>query len=183
MKLFTFFKKNVFSSFYNYFKSSNKKRGRGAVTMLPVMCWFHSLLVTVTLLLVTLLGKNCVGIKNLQFIASVHSLEKTRMQKIETCSRIYVLNSLHCIISYSVNYKLISTTLVMCQTPFYWTSNELEHVHLCHRTRTPYFWLRTIEHRTSNLIQSSLHLLNYSSNWLEHHFFEHRTNSNVFILW
>ena len=112
MKLFTFlFKKNVFSSFYNFhFKSSNKKRGRGAVTMLPVMCWFHSLLVTVTLLLVTLLGKNCVGIKNLQFIASVHSLEKTRMQKIETCSRMYVLNSLHFTISYSVNYKLISTT-------------------------------------------------------------------------
>ena len=51
------------------------------------------------------------------------------------------------------------------------------------RTRTPFFWLRTNEHRTSNLIRLSLNLLNYSSNWLEHHFFEHRTNSNVFIYW
>ena len=51
------------------------------------------------------------------------------------------------------------------------------------RTRTSYFWLRTNEHRTLNLIGLSLNLLNYSSNWLEHHFFEHRTNSNVFIYW
>ena len=84
--------------------------------------------------------------------------------------------------------------LVMGRIPFYRTSNELEHyfsnierTRTCSfvddRTRTPYFWLRTIEHRTSNLLESSLHLLIYSSNWLKHHFFEHRTNLNVFILW
>ena len=84
--------------------------------------------------------------------------------------------------------------LVMGQTPFYRTASELEHHFMnikntwtCSsigdRTQTPYFWLRTIEHRTSNIIGLSLCLLNYSSNWLEHHFFEHRTNSNVFICW
>ena len=84
--------------------------------------------------------------------------------------------------------------LVMGRTPFYRTSIELEHHFLniertqtCSsigdRTRTPYFWLRTNEHRTSNLIGLSLNLLNYSSNWLEHHFSEHRTNSNMFIYW
>ena len=51
------------------------------------------------------------------------------------------------------------------------------------RTQTPYFWLQTIEHRTSNLIGLSLDLLNYSSNWLQHHFFEHQTNLNLFIYW
>ena len=80
----------------------------------------------------------------------------------------------------------------MCRTPFYRTSNELkyhfsniERTRTCssigYRTRTPYFWLRTIEHRTSNLIGPSLDLLNCWSNRLEHHFFEHRTNSNMFI--
>ena len=82
----------------------------------------------------------------------------------------------------------------MGRTPFYRTSIELENhfsnierTRTCSsigdRTRTPFFWLRTNEHRTSNLIRLSLNLLNYSSNWLEHHFFEHRTNSNVFIYW
>ena len=84
--------------------------------------------------------------------------------------------------------------LVMGPTPFYRTSNELEHhfwnieqTRTCSsigdRTGTPYFWLWTIEHRPSNLIGLSLDLLNYSSNWYEHHFFEHRTNLNVFIYW
>ena len=88
----------------------------------------------------------------------------------------------------------ISYALVMGRTPFYRISIELEHhfsniqrIPTCSfvgdRTRTPYFCLRTIEHRTSNLIELLLHLLNYPSNWLEHHFFEHRTNSNMFILW
>ena len=65
----------------------------------------------------------------------------------------------------------------MGQTPYYRTSNELEHhfsniewTRTCSsigdRTGTPYFWLRTIEHRTSNLIGLWLNLLNYSSNWL-----------------
>ena len=49
------------------------------------------------------------------------------------------------------------------------------------RTGTPYFWLRTNKHRTLNLIGLSLDLLNYSSNGLKHHFFEHWTNSkNIF---
>ena len=51
------------------------------------------------------------------------------------------------------------------------------------QTRTPYFWLRTNEHCTLNLIRLSLDLLNYSSNWLKHHFLEHRSNSNMFIYW
>ena len=49
------------------------------------------------------------------------------------------------------------------------------------RILTPYLWCRTNEHRTSNLIELSLDLLNYSSNKLELHFFEHQTNSNMFI--
>ena len=54
--------------------------------------------------------------------------------------------------------------LVMGRTPFYRTSIELEHhfsnierTRTCSfvddRTRTPYFWLRTIEHRTSNIVR------------------------------
>ena len=34
---------------------------------------------------------------------------------------------------------------------------------------------------TSNIIGVSLDWLNYSFDWLDHHFFEHWTNSNVFI--
>ena len=84
--------------------------------------------------------------------------------------------------------------LVMGRTPFYRTSIELEHhfsnierTQTCSfvddRTRTPYFWLRTIEHRTSNLMGPSLDLLNCLTNRLEHQFFVHRTNSNAFIFW
>ena len=57
--------------------------------------------------------------------------------------------------------------LVMCRTPFFRTSNELEHhfsnierTRTCSsigdRTRTPYFWLRTIEHRTSNIVRTPI---------------------------
>ena len=71
----------------------------------------------------------------------------------------------------------------MGQTPFYRTLNELEHhfsnikrTRTCSsigdRTRTPNFWVRTNEHRTLNLIGLSLDLPNYSSNRLEHHFFQ-----------
>ena len=49
-----------------------------------------------------------------------------------------------------------------------------------HRTWTPYFWLWTNEHPTSNPKGISLDLLNYSSNWLKHHSFKHLTNSNLF---
>ena len=84
--------------------------------------------------------------------------------------------------------------IVMGRTPFYRTSKELEHHfsnierrRMCssigHRTGTPIFWLWTIEHRTLNLIRISLDLLNYSLNRLEHQFFEHWTNWNVFIYW
>ena len=83
---------------------------------------------------------------------------------------------------------------MMGQTPFYRSLNKLEHhflnierTQLCSsigdrgdRTRSPYFWLRTIEHRTLNLIGLSLDLLNYSWNWLEYHFFEIRMDLNVF---
>ena len=51
------------------------------------------------------------------------------------------------------------------------------------RTRPPYFWLRMNKHQTSNLIGLSLDLLNFSLNWLEHHFFKHRKDLNVFIYW
>ena len=59
----------------------------------------------------------------------------------------------------------------MGRTPFYRTnSNIILRTKTCSyigdRTGTPYFWLRTIEHRTSNLIGLWLNLLNYSSNWL-----------------
>ena len=40
------------------------------------------------------------------------------------------------------------------------------------RTATPYFWLQTNKHRTSNQIGPLLELQNYSSNILEHPFFE-----------
>ena len=92
------------------------------------------------------------------------------------------------------SFQFYLYVLVMGRTPFYRTLNELEHhfsnierTRTCSsigdRTRTPYFWLRTVEYRTSNLIGLSLDLINYSSNWLEHLFFEHRTNFNVFIYW
>ena len=79
-------------------------------------------------------------------------------------------------------------SVVMGRTPFYRTPNELKHHFLnmertrtCSsigdRTRTPYFWLQTNKNQTLNIIGLSLDLLNYSSNWLEHHFFEHRKNS------
>ena len=84
--------------------------------------------------------------------------------------------------------------LVMGRTPFYRTSIELGHhfsnierTRTCSfigdRTRTPYFWIRTNGYQTSNLIGPLLDLQNYSSNRMEHHFFEHWTNSNVFIFW
>ena len=84
--------------------------------------------------------------------------------------------------------------IVMGWTPFYRTSIELEH-HFSNiertrtssfvgdRTRTPYFWLLAIEHRTSNLIGPSLDLVKCLSNRIEHQFFEHWTNSNMFIYW
>ena len=54
--------------------------------------------------------------------------------------------------------------IVMGRTPFFRTSIELEHhfsnierTRTCSfvgvRTRTPYFWLRTIEHRISNIVR------------------------------
>ena len=61
-----------------------------------------------------------------------------------------------------------------------------------HRTNSNlfiYWWSNSnilflaLNKRTSNLIGLSLDLLNYSSNWLEHHFFEHRMILNVFIYW
>ena len=72
--------------------------------------------------------------------------------------------------------------LVIRRTPFYRTSNEVEHYFsnieqtwtnssTGDRTLIAYFWLRTIEQWTSNLIGLSLDLLiNYSLNFLEHHF-------------
>ena len=82
--------------------------------------------------------------------------------------------------------------VVVGRTRFYWTSNKLEHhflnverIRTCSsigdQTWTPYFWLRTNEHGTLNLIGLLLDLLDYSSNWLKLHFFEHWTNLNVFI--
>ena len=80
--------------------------------------------------------------------------------------------------------------LVMGRTPFHGTLNELEH-HFSNIERTQtcssigdwtptlYFWHRTnIEPN-----RPSLDLLNFSSNWLECQFFEHRTNLNMFIYW
>ena len=65
--------------------------------------------------------------------------------------------------------------IVMGRTPFCRTSNKLVHdfsniegtqtcLSIGNQTRTPYFWLQKIAHRTSNLIGL---LLNYSSNSLE----------------
>ena len=42
---------------------------------------------------------------------------------------------------------------------------------------------RTNVHWTLVLIRPSLDLVNYSSNRLKHHFFEHWSESNVFIFW
>ena len=41
----------------------------------------------------------------------------------------------------------------MAQTPLYRTSNVLKHVHLLVIEFEPYFWLRMIEHRTSNIVR------------------------------
>ena len=87
--------------------------------------------------------------------------------------------------------KIISKkNIVMGRTLFYWTSNELKH-HLSNIQRTQTcslvgeWWSNSIffasNEWTSNLIGPSLDLLNYSSNRLEHRFFEHWTNLNVFI--
>ena len=90
-------------------------------------------------------------------------------------------------------YSFIQLAM-MDRTPFYRTSNEFEHHFLnikrsrtCSsiddRTRTSYFGLRMNERQISNLIGLSLDLQNYSLNSLEHHYFEHPTNSKVFIYW
>ena len=82
---------------------------------------------------------------------------------------------------------------VLDQTPFYRISNVLEHHFLnikrtrtcssiSDRTWTRYFWLRTIKHRTSNLIGLWLDLLSYSSNSLEQNFFEQWKDSNTLFL-
>ena len=70
----------------------------------------------------------------------------------------------------------------MCQTPFYQTSNEprhcisnIERTRKCsssgNRTRTPYFWFRTIEHRTSNIVRpiTKNHYLTFKSNVMKIH--------------
>ena len=88
-----------------------------------------------------------------------------------------------------IHLKLI----VMCQTPFYRTSNELKHhfsnierTRTCSsigdQTRTPYFFI--LNDRTSNFEPNRTftrftNLQNCSLNRLEHHFFEHLTKSNV----
>ena len=85
----------------------------------------------------------------------------------------------------------MTNPLVMGRTPFYRTSIELEHhfsnierTRTCSsigdRTRKPYFWLRTNEHWTSNLIGLSSKLL---IELTPTSFFEHQTNSNMFIYW
>ena len=82
----------------------------------------------------------------------------------------------------------------MGRTSFYLTSKELENHYanieqtwtcssIDDETRSPNFWLQTNEHRTVNLIRPSLDLAIYSSKWLEHHFFEHQADLNVFIFW
>ena len=84
--------------------------------------------------------------------------------------------------------------IVMGPTPFNRTLNELEHhfstiepTRTCSsigdRTQTSYFGLRMNERQISNLIGLSLDLQNYSLNSLKHHYFEHPTNSKVFIYW
>ena len=78
----------------------------------------------------------------------------------------------------------IFTNVVMCRTPFYRTSNQTQTFSsIGDQTQTPYFWLRMIKHRTSNLIWPSLDLLNCLLIILGHHFFKHRTNLNVLIFW
>ena len=58
-----------------------------------------------------------------------------------------------------------------------------------HRIRTsnsntrPYFLLQTNKHKTSKFVEPIISLLNYSSDRLEHHIFEHQTNSNLFMFW
>ena len=63
--------------------------------------------------------------------------------------------------------------------------SNIERTQMCSflgdQTRTPYFLLWTKEHWLSNLIKLSLDSLKYSSNSLEHHFFEHWMNLNSSI--
>ena len=74
-----------------------------------------------------------------------------------------------------------------------WISNELEHhfsnierIWTCSsiddQIRTPEFWPRTNRHRTQKAFYY-LDLRSYSSNRLENHFFEHWTDSKVFIFY
>ena len=76
-------------------------------------------------------------------------------------SRTYSCNLFNVITMNNTNTQLsiLYQKLVMCQTPFYRTMNELKHhfsnierTRKCsstgHWTRTPYFWLWTIEHPT-----------------------------------
>ena len=76
-----------------------------------------------------------------------------------TTEQVSVANFCHFVLKPKMNLLK-----VMGQTPSYRTSIKLEHhfsiiertqtcafVH--DRTRTPYFWLRTIEHRTSNIVR------------------------------
>ena len=92
--------------------------------------------------------------------------------KIGTCMILGIIQAAIQLEKFWLHFILL---LVMGRTPFYRTSIELEHhfsnierTRTCSfvgdRTRTPYFWLRTIEHRTLNLIELSLHELNHSSN-------------------
>ena len=81
-------------------------------------------------------------------------------------------------LSIDLLYSWTHSNIIFSNVERTWTCSSIGD-----RTRTPYFWLRSIEHRTSNLIGPSLDLLNCWSNRLEHHFFEHRTNSNMFIFW
>ena len=64
----------------------------------------------------------------------------------------------------------------MGRTPIYRTSIELEHhfsnierTRTCsfvgNRTRTPYFWLRTIEHRTSNIVRPITNTFQYAADY------------------
>ena len=65
----------------------------------------------------------------------------------------------------------------MGRTPFYRTLNELEHhfsnikqTRTCssygYRTRTPYFWLWTIKHRTSNIVRRITKIMCLLKNFL-----------------
>ena len=67
----------------------------------------------------------------------------------------------------------------MGRTPFFRILNELERVHLL---------MIELEHLNFDFEKTdiepkrpSLDLLNYSSNRLKHQFFEHQTDSNMFI--